>query len=370
MKFSRLIAFATIFVVAGCGTSPEPSTTVAKPVNNKNVPSFTLFWSEYPSWSAFGVADKLGLIKGAKGVLGPIEQKWGVDIVLKQADYDPCITAYGSEQADAVCITNMDVLSPSLSRNSVAICVTSTSYGADAVITTNDIKSMSDLKGREIYGLDKSVSQYLVMRLLQQANMTEKDIKYHGIDPGAAAQAMQNGQKGFEAIAVWEPYLSQSLAKRKDIHVLGDSTKIKNEIYDMVVVGKDVLDKTGGENFAYALNDAYYEVNKWLADPKTTDTTHAALGEKFTNLTAEQMKDVLTRCKFFSTPDKGVSAFTDSNLPVVMNGVVSFCKDHGMVSQNPVISYGKPVANATPSGGKPVNLTFESRFMATVYDKK
>src|SRR6185503_5388693 len=65
-------------------------------------PSFSLAWSEYPSWSVFGVANELKLIDAAEGKLGPIEKKWNVDIVLKEAEYDPCLTMYGAAQCDAV----------------------------------------------------------------------------------------------------------------------------------------------------------------------------------------------------------------------------------------------------------------------------
>src|SRR6266545_4679659 len=84
-------------------------------------PSFSLAWSEYPSWSVFGVANELKLIDGAEGKQGPIEKKWNVDIVLKEAEYDPCLTMYGAGQCDAVCITDMDVLNPAGSRASVII---------------------------------------------------------------------------------------------------------------------------------------------------------------------------------------------------------------------------------------------------------
>src|SRR5215211_2116137 len=102
-------------------------------------PSFSLAWSEYPSWSVFGVAHAEKLIDGAQGRQGPIEKKWNVDIVLKEAEYDPCLTKYGAAQCDAVCITTLDALNPSLTRPSVVILPTSTSAGADALIVPNTI---------------------------------------------------------------------------------------------------------------------------------------------------------------------------------------------------------------------------------------
>ena len=43
----------------------------------------------------FGVAHAFKLIDGAKGKMGPIEQKWSVDIELKEADYDACLSLLG-----------------------------------------------------------------------------------------------------------------------------------------------------------------------------------------------------------------------------------------------------------------------------------
>src|SRR5438093_935033 len=87
-------------------------------------PSFSLAWSEYPSWSVFGVAHVQKLIDGRAGQQGPLEKKWNVDIVLKEAEYDPCLSMYGSGQCDAVCITDMDVLNPAASRPSVIVLPT------------------------------------------------------------------------------------------------------------------------------------------------------------------------------------------------------------------------------------------------------
>jgi hypothetical protein len=85
------------------------------------------------------VAHEVKLIDGARGRMGPIETKWNVDIVLQQAEYDPCLTLYGAAQCDAVCITTLDALNPSLGRPSVVILPTSTSHGADALIVPKTV---------------------------------------------------------------------------------------------------------------------------------------------------------------------------------------------------------------------------------------
>ena len=89
-------------------------------------PTFSLAWSEYPSWSVFGVAHEFRLIDGGVGKMGEIEKKWNVDIKLEELDYDSCMALYASLGCDAVCLTNMDSLNPALSRSSVAMKKTRT----------------------------------------------------------------------------------------------------------------------------------------------------------------------------------------------------------------------------------------------------
>ncbi len=96
MKFRNLFALCCAGVVSfgllGCSGGDGES---------EGPPSFTLAWSEYPSWSVFGVAHEQNLIDGDEGELGPIEEKWGVDIVLREVDYDTCITMYSGSSLTA-----------------------------------------------------------------------------------------------------------------------------------------------------------------------------------------------------------------------------------------------------------------------------
>jgi ABC-type taurine transport system substrate-binding protein len=304
-------------------------------------PSFSLAWSEYPSWSAFGVAHNYGIINGQKGKLGSVEKKWNVDIVLIEADYDTCITMYGSGQCDAVCITNMDVLNPSISRKSVAILPTSTSYGADACIVVDTIATVKDLKGKKVYGLAKTVSEYCFVRNIEIQKENEKDFSFINMDPGAAALAMQQKQKGYDAIMVWNPFVLETLNKRKDVKALFDSTTIPGEIVDMVVAAQASLDKPGGEDFACAVIDAFYSINKALADPIIRDETLVALGEKFSNLNLESMKTVVKQTKFFSAPNEGIPALIGAKMKQeIMPRVVDFCVSHEIVPKKPAIGFG------------------------------
>jgi NitT/TauT family transport system substrate-binding protein len=367
MKFVKgLIVVAVVLAI--CAAVPE--------VRAEALPTFSLAWSEYPSWSAFGVAHEVKLINGKKGKLGPIEKKWGVDIVLKEAEYDPCLMMYGAGQVDAVCITNMDVLPPSLGIQSVAILPTSTSYGADACIVTSGITAARQLRGRKVYGLAKTVSEYCFVRNLEIQGESEKDHVFTNMDPGAAAMAMQQRQKGYDAVVVWNPFVLSTLNKRKDTHVLFDSTTIPGEIIDMVVASQKSLDKPGGKAFACAVIDAFYTLNRRMADPATRDDTLIALGEKFSHLDLQSMRKVVQQTKFYSGPEMALSLFAQCNsfpgdevkgdqvLKDIMVTVVDFCVAHEIVGEKPVIGYGSK--SAAPAAA----LRFDPGYILEVMKSK
>lgn len=327
-------------------------------------PAFSLAWSEYPSWSVFGVAHEVKLIDGAQGKLGPIEQKWNVDIVLKEAEYDPCLTMYGAAQCDAVCITTLDALNPALSRPSAVILPTSTSFGADALIVPNTIRDVKQLRGKKVYGLAKSVSEYCFNRNLELLGENPTAYKFSNMDPGAAAVAFQQKQKDIEAIIVWNPFVLETLNKRPDARVLFDSTKIPNEIIDSVVVAQASLDQAGGREFACAVIDTFYAVNRRLADPATRDDTLVALGEKFSHLNLEAMKKVVQQTRFYATPKEALDLLTGAPLKSLTSRVVDFCVKQEIVPSAPKIGYG------TKTDGAGAALRFDPSYVQAVEARK
>lgn len=343
------LALASLLSFAACGGNEADET----------YPTFSLAWSEYPSWSVFGVADELGMIEGKKGEMGPIEAKWKVDIELKEADYDSCITYFGSATADAACLTNMDTLSPSTGRRAVGILPTSTSKGADALLVVG-IDDVKDLKGKPVYGLEKSVSEYTFVRNLELLGENEDDYAFTNMDPAAAALGMQQAGEGSpEAIVVWNPFVMDTLAKRKGSKVLFSSATIPGEIIDMVVMGADSLEKEGGDRFACAVIDTFYEFSRRLEDPEKRQDMLVGLGEKFSDLDASSMEAVLEMTIFYDEAAKGIALFEGQELKDTMTKVTEFCASHDMVDAAPALGYG-----AGASG----EFIFDPTFMKRVRD--
>lgn len=342
-----------LLLIAGCGGGDSGSGSQA------SVPSFTLAWSEYPSWSVFGVAHASDLIHKDEGKLGPIEEKWGVDIVLRQLDYDNCLKQYGNGDVDAVCITNMDILSPSLSRSSVAVLPTSTSVGADACIVVG-IDDLQQLRNHKVYGLGSSVSEYCFVRNLELNGENESDHQFTDKLPEDAAVQMQTDPQTTKAIMVWNPFVLQTLRKVDGAKRLFDSSSIEGEIVDMVVVAKASLDQAGGDDFASAVIDTFYQVSNMIENEPTRSETLLALAAKFApELSVEDMNTIVTETRFYKTPDDGMALFTGSEFPAIMTTVTAFCTGHQMLDQEPSIAYGTGEAD----------LRFDPTFMQRVKDK-
>jgi len=366
-----LVAMLAVFT-AGCGGEPvgrpDQTTeveTTTKTSSTSTMPAFSVASSEYPSWSTLMVAAKAGLINGSKGGKpGVLEKKWNVDVVLEVKDYDPCLAQFATGAVDAVCMTNMDSLNPALGRPCTAICPTSTSVGADKVIAVDATKP-EDLKGKKVYGLAKSVSQYSYYRELEKRGLNPVEYPFENLDPAAAATALQSGSGEVKAICVWNPFALQTLRTNTQSKMICDSAEIPEEIIDMIVIGNDSLKKDGGENFAALLCDTYYEVCNRLndTDKDRADATLTALGEDFSKLPLDDMRIIVKETRFYDTPQKGITLFTSESYKQTMETVVLTCQKIEVLEKDkpaPTIGYNDPEKQ----------LNFSTKYMEMASEKK
>ena len=327
------------------------------------VPSFSLAVSEYPSWSGtFLTACDLGLIDGAQGKLGPLEKKWQVDLVIKDTDYDSCITLFVNGNVDAACLTNIDSLAPSVSRKAVAVLPTSTSAGADACLVPAAITTVKQLKGIPVRGLAASVSQYAFDKGLEALGENPKDYIFENLDPVQVGVALQSGKIG--AGITWNPVVLETLKANPTLHRLFDSSLIKGHIIDMVTASREALERQGGRNWACAMVDVYYSVCRLLETEKTRDRTLTAMGARFAKLGLEDMRVIVRETQFYATPAAGLALFTGQDLPKVMaDHVLPWTLARGLVEKAklPAVAYGNdPKAN----------LCFDPQYIQAVLDGK
>jgi NitT/TauT family transport system substrate-binding protein len=95
------------------------------------------------------------------------------------------------------------------------------SYGADGMVVRNDIKKISDLKGRTIAASAPGTAPYFTMAwFLRKNGLSVKDVKVVNMEPNPAAQAFVAGQGSIDAAMTYEPYLSLVRDKPEAGHII------------------------------------------------------------------------------------------------------------------------------------------------------
>ena len=182
------------------------------------------------------------------------------------------------------------------------------SNGGDGIVANKDIKSIADLKGKQVAVNEGSVSEFYLNVLLAKAGLSESDLNVVNMTAADAGTAFVSKQ--VEAAVTWEPWLSRG-KETEHGHLLVDSSTTPGLITDAIIVKTSWLKdhqkeaaaivKSWNQGVAYfrAHPDESLEimakgVGGWLKDPKDfKETLH---GIKFYG--AEDNK------VFFGTKDK------------------------------------------------------------------
>ena len=81
------------------------------------------------------------------------------------------------------------------------------SYGADGMVTRNNVASIKDLKGKTVAASAPGTAPYFTLAwMLRKNGLSVKDVTVVNLEPGPAAQAFVSGQN--DAAMTYEPYLS------------------------------------------------------------------------------------------------------------------------------------------------------------------
>ena len=286
--------------------------------------SFKVGWSIYVGWMPWGYAADSGIVK-------KWADKYGISIEVKQFnDYVESINQYTAGAYDAVTITNMDTLStPSAGGvDSTALIVGDFSNGNDAVILKDKAK-LADIKGQKVNLVEASVSEYLLVRALESAKLSEKDVKIVNTSDADMAAAYKTAD--VSAVVTWNPIVSEVLGN-KDAHKVFDSSQIPGEIMDLMVVNTAVL--KDNPNFGKALVGIWYEtLTKMLAKtPEGKAAKEAMAKASGTDLAGFDAQLASTR--LFATPQEAAAFAQSKEIATTMDHVRTFLFDKGLLGKD------------------------------------
>lgn len=171
------------------------------------------------------------------------------------------------------------------------VYLTDTSAGADAIIAKKEIKSIKDLKGAQVAATLGECNHLLLVKALEKAGLTEKDIKLTNMSPDDSGAAFAAGK--LDVAVTWEPWISQVQAGKKG-HVIFSSKEVPNLILDCVAINNVTAAKKSAETKAFlrALNKANELVIK---DPAAA----AKIAAKHIEMKPEEVEGLLPKVKLY-----------------------------------------------------------------------
>ncbi len=319
--------------------------------------TFNVCWSHYVTWELMGYAK-------AKGIFKKWADKYGIEVkVTEPMKYGETLSQFAAGAFDACVMTNMDALiSPASGGvDTEVIVVQDSSHGNDgAVIKGASGLTVADLKGRKLYGVQFSVSHYMISRMLQMNGMSERDITFVNVDDEMTIPSLFAGGKDGTAVVTWNPFL-MNVRTERGAQLIFDSSKIPGEILDMFVVRT-----AAPESLKKALAGAWYEVLPLMHGMDQASKDAVALMAAQSESTVEQFRAQLKTTNMFYESGKAREFVESPGLKTTMDLVRTFSFDHGLLGQG---AKSKDVVGVQfPDGsvlGDPKNVKFRftSKYM-------
>jgi len=363
MKFNwkKLVqgaALSGLLLVAACGKSDEKA---AAPAAEAPKQEFNIGWSIYAGWMPWAYAEKSGILK-------KWADKYGIKINLVQVnDYVESINQYTAGKLDGVGSTNMDALTiPAAGgKDTTALIMGDYSNGNDGIVMKTG-KSVADLKGQTINLVELSVSHYLLARALEMNGLKLADVKTVNTSDADIVSAFATPD--VKTVVTWNPQLAE--VKKGGTEVF-DSSKIPNEIQDLMTVSTDTL--KANPALGKALVGAWFEVMALMQ--KGGPDSEAAIAEmaKLSGTDVANYKGQLATTYLYYKPADAVAYVTGAEIAKHQDLVRQFSFSKGLFGPNAtsVDAIGIELPGGRVLGDKAnVKLRFDATYMQMAADGK
>lgn len=220
--FIELALLMVLIATTGCQPPPEPLRIVSSP---------------WPGYEPLYLARDLGYL-----------QESSVRITeLPSSNLN--MEAFSNGSTDLSTLTLDETLTLLARGQKLRILlVMDVSNGADAVVAKPEIQSLMELKGKRVGMENIPLGAYILSRVLDMTGLQASDMEIIPMPEDKHEKAYQQGK--IDAAITMEPYktrLTQAGAR-----VLLDSSRIPDEIFDLIVVREDIYQSRREELCAFA----------------------------------------------------------------------------------------------------------------------
>jgi NitT/TauT family transport system substrate-binding protein len=233
-KVLVLAAAAVVLLGSACGGDDEgdgESTTAGSKTGAAATGEpIRIGYSAWPGWFPWAVTEEAGIFEDV-----------GVNVEMVWFEgYLDSINAFAAGQLDGNTQTlNDTIASVAAGSEQVIVLVNDNSTGNDQIIVTADIKTIQDLRGKEV-GVEVGVVDHFLLLLgLESVGMTAADLEIVPIETGAAAASFAAGR--LDGVGVFAPFTTQAL-EREGAHTLFTSKDHPGAIPDHLVLSKELID--------------------------------------------------------------------------------------------------------------------------------
>lgn len=208
------------------------------------------------------------------------------------------------------------------------IFMMSVGYGSDGLLVKNDVSSIKDLKGKNIYLSLGTPSHFLLRVLAKESGLLKDDITLIHMEPDQVGVAFAAEQVDYGMS--WEPWLSKA-SERKDGKILFSSKDRPGFVIDTIVTRDDVLQVRKDE--IKAVMKAWFDaIEFWRSNPEEAN----AIMARNLGLPVEDFEAQLNTVKFLDYKEN-LAKFdksTDLNIFEVTEKAIEIYIEDGIIKSN------------------------------------
>lgn len=345
---------ACAMALSACGQKSENQAAAGAAAASQQ---YTIGWTIYAGWTPWPYAEQAGIVK-------KWADKYHVQIKLVQInDYVESLNQYTAGKLDGVTSVNMDALTiPAAGgKDTTALIVGDYSNGNDGVILKGG-STFADIKGRSVNLVEKSVSEYLLTRGFEMNGLKPTDVKLVNTSDADVVAAF--GAPATTAVVAWNPQLSE-IAKQPNAKMVFDSSKIPNEIQDLLIVSTDVL--KANPNLGKALTGIWYETMALMQSDTPEGKAAREAMAKFAGTDLASYEAQLKTTFFYSDPKQALAFVTGPDMVTANDRVRKFSFNAGLFGQGAksVDDIGIEFANGKVLGAADnIKLRFDPTYLA------
>lgn len=267
------------------------------------------------AWMPWHLANEEGLFKQDK-----------IDIQFVSTNYDATIDKFLNKEVDAIEISNIDAVAKIVKSNIPAdvILITNHSIGNHAIVTSSSHKNKNFILNHDL------TSNYLLDRYLIRNQIAFDSVKTTKV----MKLEKYISDKTVDGIVAQNPTLYK-LTNNFGAKILFDSHKIKQEIFDVVLIHRETLNNY--PQFAQALLKVWFSImNRLQANKK--GTTLDALAS-LAHLSREAYEEQLITTPLNDTAIKALAAIRNNNIRKSMRHLRYFVERHKLTNNKPFIKW-------------------------------